>query len=224
MKHSLTISAVALLLPAALFAQASTVVSGGFASPYAVSSYSMLNGNSGTWRYWDYTYSAGSNQYSDNAPLAGGTGLLTDGFGATTSWYAGPNPAGNVQGQFVGWSAFNPSITFFFSSLTNFTNVRVNYDLAYYGGVGAPGATTINGVSHATTLPGGSAPFWADYDISTLPSTSSIQMDFSRTDSWIMISEVQFQAVTAAPEPASVALVSTGLLGVFGFARRRRTS
>lgn len=85
------------------------------------------------------------------------------------------------------------------------SNVRVHYDIDNSGGTAAPGAATIDGTSHATTIPGGIAPFWADYALTTTQSATSATIGFTRTNAFIMISEVQFDgraSVVTTPEPA----------------------
>ncbi|CAN5803600.1 hypothetical protein BH11GEM2_BH11GEM2_25980 [soil metagenome] len=200
-------------------AQSSTIVSSGFSSPFAVSSYSMPNGGTGYYQYHDYIYPS-ANASTDFALLSGGTGLLTDGIAATQSWDIGMQGApGEEQGQFVGWY-LEPTINFFFTSAIEIAHMRVNFDLSYRGAVGAPGPVTVNGVTYAVSIPGGSDPFWADFDLTGSAATNVESVRFTRGAPWLMISEVEF--VTATPEPGSLVLLATGLLAVLGGVRMRR--
>lgn len=216
----------ALAPPAALVAQPGTVVGGGLTGPGVVepTSYAMLNGNTGAWRYLDYIY-PDPDAGTDNGPLSGGLGLLTNGIAATTNWNTGSAvPAASpFHGTYVGWT-IDPTITFSFAQPYDFTNVRIHFDIANSGGVGAPGPVTINGIAHPVTLPGGTDPFWEDFDISALAPTNTLVIGLTRTNSWLMVSEFDFGVVvtpTAAPEPATLALVGLGLVGVGAVARRR---
>ena len=225
MKRFLRTVVLAASFPALAVAQTSTIVGGGFSSPYAVASYSMLNGASGYYNYRDYSYQnslgvVNPNANTDFAWLSGGTGLLTDGIGASLSWDVGfMNPPGGNQGQFVGWY-LEPLVTFYFSQAVRFSNMRVNFDLAYTGDVGPPGPVTVNGVQYRVTTPVGTSPFWADFDLTGSAATNTEAVQFTRGAPWLMISEVQF--VTATPEPGSLVLLATGLLAVLGGARIRR--
>jgi len=49
----------------------------------APDSYDMLNGNTGSYNYWDETYNGSGCVTCDNAALSGGRGDLTDGIIAT---------------------------------------------------------------------------------------------------------------------------------------------
>ena len=225
MKRFLRTVVLAASFPALAVAQTSTVVGGGFSSPYPVASYSMLNGASGYYNYRDYTYQnalgvVNPNANTDFAWLSGGKGLLTDGIGASVSWDGGfVNPPGVNQGQFVGWY-LEPLVTFYFTQAVQFSNMRVNFDLSYTGDVGPPGPLTVNGVPYAVTIPTGTAPFWADFDLTGSLVTNTQAVQFTRGAPWLMVSEVQF--VTATPEPGSLVLLATGVFGLIGSARHRR--
>lgn len=112
-----------------------------------VTSYDMNNGNGATqftfgYNYFDFSYTKtgqatpdpnasknGSNQPVPNnaapkdAPLTGGTGLLTDGVIATQAYSVVTGPTGNVSNpfytgpsQYVGWKYQDPTITFHLAS------------------------------------------------------------------------------------------------------------
>ena len=229
MKASSLLVRVALLATFAtpLAAQVSTVVPGGLSGPGVVepTSYSMINGNVGSWRYLDHIYPH-PNFNTPNGGLAGGLGLLTNGVAAPDNWdQSALNPAGGFQGYYVGWESVNPTITFNFGQAYDFTNVRIHFDISNGGGVGAPGPVTINGVAYGVTLPGGVEPFWADFDVSALATTGTLAVELTRTNAWVMASEFDFGAVVSpnvVPEPATVALVGLGLVGIGAAARRRR--
>jgi hypothetical protein len=193
------------------------------ATAIPVSSYSMPNGGTGSFNYQDTTYvPCASNCTTTGAPLSGGTGKLTDGIIPAADWTAGnPEP-------WVGWengqtNGANPTATFFFSGLPTINSVTVWYDNAKgSGGVSAPSAIGVNGISHAVppSLLGGPQAF----TISGLSITaSSIDVQFFQSSAWVMIGEVTFDgsSSSATPEPATLALLGSGLLSVAGLLRRK---
>jgi hypothetical protein len=107
-------------------------------------SYDTPNGNTGSYNYWDDTYTGSGSKTTDGALLSGGVGVLTDGVVASDNWYVTEAPAG--PGPYVGWLAFNPTITFHFASTIDFQNVGIYFDDANgAGGVSAPQNVNING-------------------------------------------------------------------------------
>lgn len=190
------------------------------ATPVAPSSYDMLNGNTGSYEYWDETYTGAGCVTCNNAALTGGLGDLTDGIIATDNWYVVEAPAGN--GPYVGWT-LDPTITFHFAPGTAIDSISIYYDDSNgAGGVSTPGSFVINGVNYAVTDAPGSAP-----NVFTVSGLGFVGDTFTltanRNNSWVFLSEVSFDSGTGSvPEPASWAMMLAGF-GAIGAGLRRRS-
>lgn len=181
-------------------------------------SYDMVNGNTGTFTYWDDTYNGSGSTTTSGASLTGGTGDLTDGVIATGNW--------NVSGEtakYVGWVNTNPTITFNFAQAYNFTSMTFHFDDADgVGGVSQPLSVGVNGAAPVVvpTNPG-PAPFSFTYDL-TGTTTDTLAVQIFRTSAWVFLSEVTFEtAAPAVPLPAAGGMLLLGLAG-FGAMRRRQ--
>jgi hypothetical protein len=185
-------------------------------------SYDMLNGNTGTYNYWDETYSGSGCVTCNNSALSGGTGDLTDGIIATDNWFVVEAPPDN--GPYVGWT-LNPTITFHWNSAVNISSVTFYLDDAdNAGGVMAPESIIVDGTLFAVADPAGSAPF--AFTASGVSFTGNdLVVTLNRRSSWVFLSEVQFDgSTTAVPEPQTYALMLTGLGALVTIARRRKAN
>lgn len=194
------------------------LVGGGASAALTPDRYSMLNGNTGSFEFWDQTYSGAGCVTCDNAALTGGKGDLTDGIIASGNWFVVEAPAGN--GPYVGWT-LNPTITFHWNSPVSINSVTFYLDDANgAGGVSAPGSIDIDGVNFAVADPAGSAPFI--YQANGLSfSGTDLSIKLLRSNQWVFLSEVEFAGAQAVPEPETLALVMVGL-GTMAMLTRRR--
>ena len=186
-------------------------------------SYDSPNGygqaSSGSFNYWDRSYNGTGSTTTDGAALSGGKGDLTDGVIATQNWNLVENVAGT--GPYVGWVNINPTVLFHFVGNPIISEIIIYTDDSLgFGSVSPPSAVVVDGISHAVTLPSPrtGAPF--AIDLSGLGVTGDITLQFVRATSWVFVSEVQFIGATV-PEPASVALLGAGLIGLLASGRRK---
>ncbi|ARE40243.1 hypothetical protein RGUI_2102 [Rhodovulum sp. P5] len=183
-------------------------------------SYDMLDGGTGSYQYWDDTYPGNNNTVSYDS-LTGGTGDLTDGVIATDNWFITEAPAG--PGPYVGWSNYNPVITFNFATAYDFLSATFHFDDSDgNGGVSQPRSVNINGTDYTVPTNDGSAPFAFTADLAGL-TTDTLVVTITRSNSWVFLSEVEFDARidNQVPLPASVWLLAAGLGGL-GLTRARR--
>lgn len=182
--------------------------------------YNMFNGNSGSYNYWDESYSGTGNKAQDGASLRNGLGDLTDGVIATENWFVVEAPVG--PGPYVGWYQRTPSINFGFAGPQHFDSVTLYFDDSDgNGGVSAPSHIEIN-------LDGGN--FWTTFvpePIGTAPSSFTIPIRTASTvairvvpkNSWVFLSEVDFH-VRVPDAATTLGLLSVAFAGLAALRRR----
>ncbi|MEO0667372.1 MAG: VPLPA-CTERM sorting domain-containing protein [Pseudomonadota bacterium] len=191
---------------------------GAQAATVTPTSYDTVNGNTGTYTYWDDTYNGTGSTTTSGSALSGGTGDLTDGVIATGNWFAP-----GETGKYVGWLNTDPTITFNFAQAYDFTAVTFHFDDSNgSGGVSQPSLVNVNGSGFTIPTNPGSAPFSFTVDL-TGTKTDTLTTQLFRSNSWVFLSEVTFEAdaVSAVPLPAAGGMLLVGLVG-FGALRGRQ--
>jgi hypothetical protein len=175
--------------------------------------YDMLNGNTGTYNYWDQIYTGSGNTTLDNSPLSGGKGDLTDGVIAGDNWFVTEAPPGN--GPYVGWT-LNPTITFHFGAAQLLNTVTLYLDDSDgAGGVSAPASIDIslNGgpvVNYPVAEPSGSTPFSVTFPLGF---ASDVAITLNRKNQWVFLSEVSFDGQGTGSVPDTGSTLSLFALG-----------
>jgi hypothetical protein len=213
-----TATALALSLPA-------------HAALVAPTSYDMPNGDGqasgGSYNYWDKFYSGAGSTTTDGAALSGGLGDLTDGVVASDFWFNVENGAG--AGPYVGWYdpvTHNPVVTFHFAGSPNITGINIHMDNSHAGGVFAPGAILVDGVSQAFTAPVAGTIGWVGLTGLNLGgATHTIEFDQDPSlHGWTFVSEIQFSGGAGAPEPGAWTLLIAGFGAAGAMLRHRRSA
>jgi hypothetical protein len=239
------------LLLATAFAVASLSASPASADVVPVTSYAMNNGDgilnaAGTFNYLDYPYlpNPGGVATTPQAPLSGGTGLLTNGVRPLAMWDGAPT-------EYVGWKYNDIIINFTLSGSPTVKELDVYMGGGTGGLVGLPASIWVNGVAMAFT-----STLWGDPGVEKLSiifggsgitgNLFSLQLfaglalsdainypypndpfiidprtnAYTAVEPWLMVSEVQF--LSAVPEPSTWALMMIGFAGLGFMAYRRQ--
>ena len=173
----------------------------------------MANGTATGLSFWDDLYSGSGCRTCSGALLSGGLGGLSDGVVATSSY--GATPA-----AYVGWSAFNPTISYHFGQTVVIDSVTFSVDNPGSGLFG-PSSVVIGVQTFPVTLPNTFGPF--QFTVSGLGFVGSdLNLTINRTGGWLFVSEISF--ASAVPEVGMGEMLATGLALILGVSFRARRS
>ena len=189
-------------------------------------SYDMPNGEDGTYTYFDDSYSGSGDKTTMLAPLTGGLGDLTDGIIATSSLNVTPS-------LYVGWYSIDPIIQFHFANQVNVNSLTIYFDEeGEESDVNTPNNVTIamgGDLYDSGVLATGSGP--SAYTFSGLNLTgNSLDLTLNRRTgmpaghSYVMLSEVTFDAVAVPWETDALPVVGTTLIFGLGVWSKRRNT
>ena len=191
-----------------------TVVGGGSVSTSVVVpvvkflqpvAYSIANGDTGSYHYWDESFNGTGNTQLDDASLAGGLGQLTDGVVGGDVWSAdfGHGPAY----EWVGWVDSNPVLTFDLGALKHVDGVLIHANNQQSGGVSLFASASVSystdGVtwSQPTTAVTSDAdradPTARFIDVGGAGSGRYVRITLERQSEWVFVSDVRFRAAAA---------------------------
>eukprot|EP00163_Fabomonas_tropica_P016493 TRINITY_DN2957_c0_g1_i1.p1 TRINITY_DN2957_c0_g1~~TRINITY_DN2957_c0_g1_i1.p1 ORF type:complete len:3388 (+),score=527.40 TRINITY_DN2957_c0_g1_i1:1057-11220(+) len=182
-------------------------------------SYRMPNGNTGGFSYLDHIYSGSGSPTTDNSPLSGGLGQLTDGVTGVDAWSA--NLGNGPAYEWVAWRITTypaPYVEFEFPYSTRMDKVLVFMNNDHVGGVAAASSFTVHfGPSLGTytstityTLNAGEiADLTARYytvNVADNREAKAVKITFANPvngNQWVFIAEVKFYHLQCAFPPVN---------------------
>lgn len=154
-------------------------------------------------------------------------GELTNGVTGSRAWGGGQSINATDVAELVGWQGVDVVITFTFAAPVTIGSISAYFaDSDGSAGVGMPSSVTLfDGVSFGQTFPV-IDPVGAGSTVETVFSgfeitTDTLYFTFTRSHEWTMLSEVQFFAPGAIPEPSAFATFA-GFAALAGALGRRR--
>ena len=177
--------------------------------------YDMLNGETGSYTYFDDNYNGDGDNQAPLAPLSNGVGDLTDNVIATENWNVTWLP-------YVGWKSIEPTITFHFDHVVPVETVTLHLDDSNgSGGVYPPTDVSIAMgdivLEFEVDDPSGGEPFsvtFAELGLSGDTLEITLLDDYFSTSRYMMLSEVELYGGSIAGDLNGDACVDQVDLGI----------